>query len=132
MQNIVQKSAVALAAVIAITLVSGNALYAQDRNSGSLITAQDLAFIEAGPVYTQTKIASVKHTPPVGLITAADYAFAARPYSATAGSLQARVDPEPVGIITAADYRFLTTAPTADLFTVHNGFADSLADHLAR
>jgi CBS domain-containing protein len=132
MQNIVQKPAAALAAVIAITLMSGNALYAQDLNSGSLITAQDLAFIEAGPVYTQTKIVPVKHNPPAGLITAADYEFVARLYSETAGSFQVRVDPEPVGIITAADYRFLTTEPTVDLFTVHNDFADSLAGQLAR
>ncbi len=132
MQNRIQKTAIALLAITVTLLVSGNVLIADDRETGDVITAADLAFIKAGSTGTATGVVTDRRAPSAGLITPADYAFVAQEYAASSGTLWAQAAPETVGIITAADYEFLTKGRVGDVFSAYSDFADSLAGRLAK
>lgn len=132
MQNRIQKTAIVLFAITVTLLVSGNVLMADNRETGDVITAADLAFIQAAPTGIATGVATDGPAPSVGLITPADYAVVAREYAASSGIIRVQAAPEAVGLITAADYKFLTVGQAADVFSVYSDLEDSLVGHLER
>ena len=83
MKNSIQKTTIMLVAVITICLAAGNPLFAQDQETVGLITAADLAFIQAEPQGIVKEAASLGRGRNVSLISAADIAFISRPFSAS-------------------------------------------------
>ena len=132
MQNRIQKTAIVLFTITVTLLVSGNVLMADDRKTGDVITAADLAFIKAAPTGIASKVATDRPLQSAGLITSADYVFAAREYAASSGILRGQITPETAGIITAADYKFLTEGQAVDVFSAYSDLEDSLAGHMEK
>jgi len=132
MQNSIQKTAIALVVIATTLLVSGNVLMAEDRKAGDVITAADLAFIQAAPTGIAATVATDRPAQSAGLITPADYAFAIRAYAASSGILLVQATPGAVGIITAADYKFLTAGQKTDVFSAYSDLEDSLAIHVGK
>lgn len=129
MKKTIKKTAIILVGIIAIALVSGNALPAQAREVGSLITDTDLAFIteESKGIVTQYTVPGEESF--AGLITDTDLAFVSGPFSESAGNHKPIETDGTIGVITAADYKFLTGGQEASFFA---DFADSLAGRIAR
>ena len=132
MKKTIKKTAIILVGIFAIALVSGNALLAQERKVGSLITDTDLAFITE-----ESKGIVTKYTVPGeesfnGLITAPDLAFVSEAFSESTGNHKPIETDKTIGIITAADYKFLTGGEEASFFSVIDDFTDSLAGRIDR
>ncbi len=115
MKNSTKKAAIIFFVVSFIISVSGNVVLAKDQNTGSLITAADLAFVKSplkgSTAQTLSQTVSVDQETG-GLITAADLAFIEvnSKGSATQFMRQAdSVDPKTGGLITAADLAFIKT-----------------------
>lgn len=121
MKNTTKKTAIILVAIFAIALVSGNALLAQDRNSGSLVTAADVAFIRGS---TGTVTPAVPDTAASdGVISATDLAFVSQPFAETGGDRKSVDSEESAGVIAVADYRFVTGTSAADCDVFSNALA---------
>jgi len=133
MQTLTRKAITGIITLTTIILVSGTPVLAQDKASGNVIAADDLAFIQAQPTGTVTKLAHRTSEAGEGLVTSADHAFAARPFSDTVGNRQVTADqPQTAGIITAADYQFVTKGHTPDVFAIQDDLAESLAGNQAK
>ena len=132
MKKTIKKTATILVGILVIALVSGNALLAQEREVGSLITDTDLAFIteESKGVVTHYTVPGEESF--IGLITDPDLAFVSKPFSESAGNHKPIETDKTIGVITAADYKFLTGGQDATFFSAFDDFADSLAGRIAR
>ncbi len=132
MKSTMKKTAMIVAGMLTLVLVSGNVLMAEENKAGGLLPAGDLAFIGTGFQPEGTMPAGEITAPPSDLITAADLALVVRPYIVSTGVLRPQETAARVGIITAADYRFLTGGQAAAIFTVFGDLADSLATRIGQ
>jgi len=132
MHTTIQKSIAGIITLTTIILVSGTGIFAQDQMPGNVVTADDLAFIQAQPTGTVTKVASRAAETAGGPVATADHAFAAQPYKQSAGNRRIAAAPQPVGIITVADYKFVTRGHTPDVIDVQVDLAESLAGNQAK
>lgn len=122
MKNTIKKSAIVVVGVFAIALVFGNTLLAQERNSGSLVVTDDIAFITGGSNETVTPVAPA--TASVGsVISVSDLAFVSQPFAETAGDRKSVDSEESAGVITVADYRFVSGTSAADCDVFENALA---------
>ena len=132
MKKTIKKTAIILVGIFAIALVSGNALLAQEREVGSLITDTDLAFITKESNGIVTKYTFPGQEPFNGLIIASDLAFVSEPFSESTGNHKPTETGKTIGVITAADYKFLTGGQKATFFSDISDISDSLAGRIAR
>jgi len=132
MHTTIKKSIAGIITLTTIILVSGTGISAQDQMPGNVVSADDLAFIQAQPTGTVTKVANRAAETAGGPVASADHTFAAQPYKQSAGNRRIAAAPQPVGIITVADYKFVTTGHSRDVFANGSDFADSMAGRRAK
>ncbi len=124
MKNTIKKSAIIVAVIFTIALVSGNTLLAQERNSGSLVIDADVAFVTEESNGTVTTQAAPDTASSDSLISATDLAFASQPFVEAAGDRKSVDSEESASVITVADYRFVAgTSVTADCDAFSNALA---------
>lgn len=129
MKNRTKKTAIILVAIFTIALVSGNALLAQERETGGLISAADAAFVAEGTNRLVTRDAAPVAESSGGLITAVDLAFVSQPFSESAGNRKPSENNETPGLIAAADYGFVTVGQGAASAADCDVFANTLASN---
>jgi len=129
MKNITKKTAIILIGIFAIALVSGNALLAQEREVGDLISATDVAFVAGESNRMVTKDTAPVAESSVGLIAAVDFAFVSQPFSESTGNRKPSENNETPGIIVAADYGFVTGGQGAASASDCDVFSNTLASN---
>jgi hypothetical protein len=129
MKNRTKKTAIILVAIFTIALVSGNALLAQEREIGGLISAADAAFAAEGTNRPVTKNSAPVEESSAGLISTADFAFVSQPFSEFAGNRKPSENNETTGLIAAADYGFVTAGQGAASAADCDVFANTLASN---
>ena len=121
MKPITQKTVILLAVFVFSLSVSGTAVIAQDRVTGSLISGADLAFIKSDSISSPSRAFTGGQTltaePEAGsLITPADLAFInAYPEGGATQAVRQAVpgDQGPGSLITAADLTLIREYPNA-------------------
>jgi hypothetical protein len=127
MKNITKKTVIALVAILSISLVAGNILFAGGVNESStgLVSSADVAFVSGGFSADTGTRSNQDSNPAAGLISAEDVAFVATPFNGALVASGSSVSGSNQSVVSATDVSFIRNgafgSDTANLFCVVDG-----------